>query len=74
MGLFNFPPEKIVIGAKSWCGGDEAHPCSPSDTGIWGYEQISNIINTSGSLGVAIWDLNDYFNKAYFDAGNPSNE
>jgi len=30
-----------------------------------------DIINTSGIKGVFLWDLNDYFNKGFYDVGNP---
>jgi len=31
------------------------------------------ILTNSSARGVVIWDLNDYFNVAYYNVGNPIN-
>jgi len=31
------------------------------------------ILDATNARGVVIWDLNDYFNTAYYTAGNPIN-
>ena len=70
-----WPSDKIVIGAKSWCNGDTPAPCKTSDTGIWSANQISDIIDEmDGKIGgVGLWDLNDYYAEGYnyTNTGNP---
>jgi len=73
VGGFDWAASQIIIGVKSWCGGDTAATCSSADTGLWGHLQMSNIIQQTGAGGVYMWDINDYFVDAYFNAGNPVN-
>lgn len=70
VGAYSWNPNQIVIGAKSWCGGDTPAQCQSSDTGIWGYQQMINILKTTGARGVYMWDINDYFTPGYGTYGN----
>jgi len=74
VGSYSWKPESIVIGAKSWCGGDIPSTCAQGDTGIWGWDQMNNILEQTKVLGVYIWDLNDYFMDEYFATGNIIND
>jgi uncharacterized membrane protein YgcG len=73
VGSFSWAPSQIVIGVKSWCGGDVASSCTQQDTGIWGYKQMTDILTQSGARGVYMWSLNNYFKDQYYSAGNPIN-
>jgi hypothetical protein len=74
VGSYSWSASKIVIGTKSWCGGDTPSACQMSDTGIWGYKQMQNILKSSGARGVYMWSLNNYFKSGYYTSGNPIND
>ena len=63
----------MVIIRLNYLGGDKASDCSQKDTGIWGFDQMIEILKVTDVKGTAMWSIDNYFKKEYYDSGNPEN-
>ena len=48
--------------------------CSTVDTGIWGINEMKDLLTKTSVRGVFMWNINDYFMSSFYTTGhNPIN-